>query len=145
MDIGDQADRVRFMIRDRDSKFTCAFDALLADAGIRTVLCSIRKPRMNAIAERWIGGCRRELPYRTLIWNPARLRQILRQYETHNNQHRPHRSPEQRRAPGTATRTSQPRPAPRPKPRSCQSPDQRISPRRITWTRFSARTGGHSG
>ena len=46
----------------------------------------------NAIAERWIGGCRRELLDRTLIWNQAHLRQILRQYETHHNQHRPHRS-----------------------------------------------------
>jgi putative transposase len=47
---------------------------------------------MNAIAERWIGGCRRELLDRTLIWNQAHLRRILRQYETHHNQHRPHRS-----------------------------------------------------
>jgi putative transposase len=47
---------------------------------------------MNAIAERWIGGCRRELVDRTLIWNQAHLRQILRRYETHHNQHRPHRS-----------------------------------------------------
>jgi hypothetical protein len=86
MDIGDHAGRVRFMIRDRGSNFTTAFDAVLADAGIRTVLCNIQTPRMNAIAERWIGGCRRELLDRTLIWN------------------------------------------------------QRISPGRITWTRFSART-----
>jgi transposase len=92
MDIGDQADRVKFMIRDRGSNFTTAFDAVLADAGIRTVLCNIQTPRMNAIAERWIGGCRRELLDRTLIWNQAHLRQILRQYETHHNQHRPHRS-----------------------------------------------------
>jgi hypothetical protein len=48
---------------------------------------------MNAIAERWIGGCRRELLDRTLIWNQLHLRRILRQYETHHNQHRPHRSP----------------------------------------------------
>ncbi len=46
---------------------------------------------MNAIAERWIGG-RRELLDRTLIWNQAHLRRILRDYETHHNQHRPHRS-----------------------------------------------------
>ena len=67
MDIGDQTDRVKFMIRDRGSNFTTAFDAVLADAGIRTVLCSIQTPRMNAIAERWIGGCRRELLDRTLM------------------------------------------------------------------------------
>ena len=66
------------MIRDRGSNFTAAFDAVLADAGIRTVLCNVRTPRMNAIAERWIGGCRRELLDRTLIWNQAHLRRILR-------------------------------------------------------------------
>jgi putative transposase len=92
MDLDEQADRVKFMIRDRGSNFTAAFDAILADAGIRTVLCNVRTPRMNAITERWIGGCRRELLDRTLVWNQAHLRQILRQYETHHNQHRPHRS-----------------------------------------------------
>ena len=47
---------------------------------------------MNAIAERWIGGCRRELLDRTLIWNQAHLHRILRHYQTHHNQHWPHRS-----------------------------------------------------
>jgi putative transposase len=55
MDLGDQAERMKFMIRDRGSNFTAAFDTVLADAGIRTVLCNVRTPRMNAIAERWIG------------------------------------------------------------------------------------------
>ena len=92
MDLGERAHRVKFMIRDRGSNYTSAFNAVLADAGIRTVLCNVRTPRMNAIAERWIGGCRRELLDRTLIWDQAHLRQILHQYETHHNQHRPHRS-----------------------------------------------------
>jgi putative transposase len=92
MDLGEQGHRARFMIRDRGSNFTVAFDAVLAGAGIRTVLRNIQTPRMNAITERWIGGCRRELVDRALIWNQAHLRQILRQYETHHNQHRPHRS-----------------------------------------------------
>ena len=55
MDLGEQADRVYIMIRDRGSNFTAAFDAILAGSGIRTVLCNVRTPRMNAIAERWIG------------------------------------------------------------------------------------------
>jgi hypothetical protein len=55
MDFGGQAARMKFMIRDRGSNFTAAFDAVLADAGIRTVLCNVQTPRMNAIAERWIG------------------------------------------------------------------------------------------
>jgi transposase InsO family protein len=92
MDLGDQAHRARFMIRDRGPDFTATFDTVLADAGIRTVLCNIQTPRMNAIAGRWIGGCRRELLDRTLAWNQAHLRRILREYETCHNQHRPHRS-----------------------------------------------------
>jgi len=91
VDLGDQADRVKFMIRDRGSNFTAAFDAVLAAAGIRSVLCNVRTPRISAIAERWVGGCRRELLDRALIWNQAHLLRILRDYETHHNQHRPHR------------------------------------------------------
>jgi hypothetical protein len=92
MDLDEQAHQVKFMIRDRGPDYTAAFDAILANAGIRTVLCNIQTPRMNAITERWIGGCRRELLDRTLVWNQAHLRQILRQYQTHHSQHRPHRS-----------------------------------------------------
>ncbi|MGA2828516.1 MAG: integrase core domain-containing protein [Streptosporangiaceae bacterium] len=90
MDLGEQAHQAKFMIRDRGSNYTFAFNEVLAGAGIRTVLCNVRAPRMNAIAERWIGGCRRELLDRTLIWDQAHLRQIMHQYETHHNQHRPH-------------------------------------------------------
>ena len=92
MDPGEQADRVKFMIRDRGSNFTAAFDAVLADVGIRTVRCNVRTPRMNAIAERRTAGCRRELLDRTLVWNQDHLPRILRQYETRHNLHRPHRS-----------------------------------------------------
>jgi len=92
MDLGEQAHRVKFMIRGRGSNVTAASGTVLADAGIRTVLCNVRTPRMNAIAERWTGGCRRELLDRTLVWNQAHLRRILRAYEIHHNQHRPHRS-----------------------------------------------------
>jgi hypothetical protein len=92
MDLGEQAHRVKFVIRDRGSNYTAAFDAVLAGAAIRTMLCNVRTPRMHAIAERWIGGCHRELLDRTLIWNQNHLRQILHQYQTHHNQHRPHRS-----------------------------------------------------
>ncbi len=80
------------MIRDRGSNYAAVFDAVLADAGIRTVLCNVRTPRMNAIAERWIGGCRRELLDRPLVGDQAHPRRMLRKYETHHNQHGPHRS-----------------------------------------------------
>ena len=47
MDLGERAHRVKFMIRDRGSNFTAAFDAVLADAGIRTVRCNVRTPPMK--------------------------------------------------------------------------------------------------
>ncbi len=69
MNAADQAGRVHFMIRGRGSDFAAGFDAVLADAGIRTVPCNVRTPRMDTITERWTVGCRRELPDRILIWN----------------------------------------------------------------------------
>jgi len=60
--------------------------------GTTIVPTAAQAPRMNAITERWIGGCRRELLDRALIWNQAHLRRILGDYEAHHNQHRPHRS-----------------------------------------------------
>lgn len=92
MDLGEHASTVKFLIRDRDTKFIAAFDAVFLDAGIRILRSPIRAPRANAIMERWIGSCRRELFDHTLIWNERHLLQVLRQYETHYNQHRPHRS-----------------------------------------------------
>jgi putative transposase len=53
--------RPRFLIRDRDGKFPEMFDAVLADAGIEVVLTGVRMPRMNAVMERWVQTCRREL------------------------------------------------------------------------------------
>ncbi|MET7355613.1 integrase core domain-containing protein, partial [Streptomyces mirabilis] len=92
MDLEDAGSRSRFLIRDRDSKFTQAFDAVLADAGLRIVRSGIRMPRMNSIMERWIQTCRRELLDRTLIWNQSHLLHALREFETFYNEHRPHRT-----------------------------------------------------
>jgi hypothetical protein len=65
--------RAGFLIRDRDFKFTAAFDALMSDAGLKVVTTGIRIPRMNSLIERWIQTCRRELLNRTLIWNQSHL------------------------------------------------------------------------
>ncbi|WP_248963579.1 transposase [Sphaerisporangium perillae] len=91
MDLEDVGSRAWFLIRDRDSKFTAAFDALLADAGLKVVTTGIQIPRMNSITERWIQTCRRELLDRTLIWNQSHLLHALREFETFYNRHRPHR------------------------------------------------------
>jgi putative transposase len=91
MDLQDAGCRARFLIRDRDGKYPALFDAILADTGITTVLSGVQMPRMNAIMERWIQSCRRELLNRTLVWNQAHLLHALHQYERHYNAHRPHR------------------------------------------------------
>ncbi|MCW7945057.1 integrase [Streptomyces hygroscopicus] len=92
MDLEDAGSRARFLIRDRDSKFTATFDALMADTGPKVITTGIQIPRMNFIMERWIQTCRRELLDRTLIWNPRHLLHVLREFETFYNGHRPHRA-----------------------------------------------------
>ena len=92
MDLADRADRFRFLIRDRDSKFTAAFDAVVADADIQVIRTPVRAPRANAIAERFIGTLRRECLDHILITGPRHLEAVLREYIGHYNAHRPHRS-----------------------------------------------------
>ena len=90
MDLQDAGSLARFMIRDRDGKFPGLFDAILADAGIETVLSGVQMPRMNAIMERWVQTCRHGLLDRTLSWNQAHLLHALREFEQFYNAHRPH-------------------------------------------------------
>ena len=92
MDLGDRAARFRFVIRDRDAKFTNTFDAVFASAGIQVIKTPIQAPRANAIMERWVGSCRRELLDRVRILNARHLRHVLTAYEAHYNTHRPHRA-----------------------------------------------------
>ena len=90
MDLEDAGSRARFLIRDRDGKFPGLFDAVLKDAGIEVVLSGVQMPRMNAVMERWVLTCRRELLDRTLIWNQRHLLHALREFEQFYNSHRPH-------------------------------------------------------
>jgi putative transposase len=92
MDLGDRAAEFRFLVRDRDSKFTGVFDAVFASEGISVLRTPVRAPRANAIAERWIGTARRELLDRILIVNRRHLTAVLTQYVAHFNHHRPHRA-----------------------------------------------------
>ena len=92
MDLGEHVESIKFLLRDRDTKFSAAFDTVFTSTGIRILHSPIQAPRANAIMERWIGSCRRELLYQTLIWNQRHLLRVLREYQTHHNGHRPHRS-----------------------------------------------------
>ena len=80
MELGDRSDRLQFLIRDRDSKFTAAFDAVFTGADIRIIRTPVRAPRANAIAERFIGTLRRECLDHILITGPHHLAVVLREY-----------------------------------------------------------------
>jgi transposase InsO family protein len=92
MDLQEVSATMKYLIRDRDSRYTAAFDAVLADSGITITKTGIRVPRMNAIMERWIRTCRAELLDRTLILNQAHLLHALREFEAFDNDHRTHRA-----------------------------------------------------
>jgi putative transposase len=90
--IQEQPSRFRFLIRDRDNKFTRSFDAVFASEGIRIVKTPVRAPKANAIAERFVGTVRRECLDWLLILNRRHLERVLHVFADHYNTHRPHRS-----------------------------------------------------
>ena len=91
MDLDDRAGRFRFLVRDRDTTFTAAFDAVFAAAGIEAVTIPPRAPTANAYAERWVRTVRSECLDWLLIRNPRHLHRILTIYLDHYNTARPHR------------------------------------------------------
>ena len=96
LDLEERAASLHYLIRDRDAKYTAAFDAVFAAANIQIITTPPQAPRANAVCERMIGTLRRELLDRILIVNQAQLRRMLHEYLIHYNGHRPHRSLGQR-------------------------------------------------
>ena len=148
MDLDDAHRRFRFLIRDHDRKFTAVFGAVFTTIDIQIIKTPVRAPRANAIAERFVGTIRRELLDRLLIINQPHAAAALREFQRHDNDHRPHRSlgqaaPSQPGAGCSLTATLPPRtdrdpqePTTRPRRR----PPPQVSARRMTCAGFRAPT-----
>jgi putative transposase len=83
---------VRFLLHDRDAKFSGPFDELIRSEAVRVIKTPIRAPQANAIAERWVRSVRDECLDHLLIFGRCHLERVLRDYVTHFNDERPHRS-----------------------------------------------------
>ena len=92
MDLEDRSQRPRFLIHDRDTKLSRAFDDIFRSEGIKIVRTPILAPNANAYAERWVGAVRRECLDRLLIFGRRQLEHVLCVYVRHFNQQRPHRA-----------------------------------------------------
>jgi putative transposase len=90
--LGDQAVAWRFLIRDRDSKFTRVFDDVWRSTGAEIIRAPVLAPNANAVAERWVGTVRQECLDHLLIVGRQQLVRVLGRYVEHYNQRRPHRS-----------------------------------------------------
>ena len=90
IELGERAGEFRHLIRDRDAKYTAAFDAVLVSAGIETLLSAPQCPRMNAYAERFVLSTRTSVTDRMLILGERHLRRVMRAWEVHDNAGRAH-------------------------------------------------------
>lgn len=108
MQLADEGVEPRFLIRDRDSKFTRDFDEVFRSEGIKVIKAPVRVPRARAHAERWVGSLRRECFDRLLILGRRHLEHVVTTYTLHDNEHRPHRSLGQRPPLALPPRTDEP-------------------------------------
>ena len=102
MDFAERTGGLKFLIRDRDAKYTDGFDAVFTAAGIQIIKTPVQAPRANAICERWVASARRECTDRILIAGRRHLHHVLGEYVDHYNTHRPHRTLSQQPPDGRA-------------------------------------------
>ena len=89
-DLEDVEPSMRFLIRDRDTKFTDSFDTVFRSEGIDVIYTPIRAPNANTYAERWIRSVREECLDKLLIINQAHLQRVMREFIRYHNTARPH-------------------------------------------------------
>jgi hypothetical protein len=109
MDLGERAGGFRFLIRDRDGKFTTAFEEVLSGGGIRIIKTPVWSPQASSYAERFAGTLRRECLGHVLILGEWHLRSVLAEYARHYNGHHPRQGLQQeppQRQPGHAVDTT---------------------------------------
>jgi putative transposase len=135
MTLAEREEPIRFLIRDRDSKFTRSFDDVFRCEGIRVIRTPVRAPRAKAHAERWVGSLSRECLDRLLILGRRQLEQVVRAYIGHHNEHRPHRSLE----PAAATRQAATNQAAADEPDRASRPAGRTAPRVLPARRLNRR------
>ena len=92
----DGALKAKFLLRDRDSKFTAGFDQIFGSEGVKVVKLPFRSPRANSICERFVGTCRREVLDHLLIFSARHLEAVIKEFLVHYHEARPHQSLEQR-------------------------------------------------
>lgn len=90
-DLEDAGRHFRFLVRDRDTKFTASFDAVLASIGIETIRTPVASPRANAFAERFVRTVRQDCLDHLLVVSQRHLEALLADYVCHYNEARPHR------------------------------------------------------
>ncbi|MDP9271094.1 MAG: integrase core domain-containing protein [Chloroflexota bacterium] len=103
-----QLEKVAFLIRDRDAKYTGAFDEVFISDGTRVIKTPVRAPKANAFAERFVRTVRHEVLDLTLVVGERHLDRILRRYAEHYNTQRPHRGLDLRAPDGACKRPISP-------------------------------------